>query len=184
MKPSITLSSSGKGIEYIMDAVNNLQNARVLVGIPEEETSRKDSGPTNAGLLYIHTNGSEVMNIPKRPVIEPAIEDDKAQLEAVLSQAITAQLDGNTEQFEMLLEKAGIRGANDSKRWFTNPNNGWPRNSSRTIRRKLRRLKGEALNTAMAALKDAGDSGDVSEIDTPLIDTGQLRRAITYVVDK
>lgn len=180
MKPSITVTSSGSGLEYIKDAINHLQNARVFVGIPEAETSRKDTGPTNAGLLYIHTNGSEVMNIPARPVIEPAIEADKTQLEAVLIQAITAKLDGETERFEMLLEKAGLRGANDAKRWFTNPNNGWPRNSITTIKRKLSKLTGKRKRKALDLL----NSGNIDEVDTPLIDTGQLRRAITYVVDK
>jgi hypothetical protein len=183
MQPTITLSHDGKGIDFIRDAVSRLDNAKVYVGIPEAETSRDEAGPTNAGLMYIHTNGSEIMNIPRRPVIEPAIEDDAEQLEAILAKAIEAQLDGNDAEMKALLEKAGRRGANDAKRWFTNPKNGWARNKSATIRRKLAPLKGSKKKAALAILADAGETGDVSEIDTPLINKGELRRSITYVTE-
>ena len=64
------MSKLKKGLEWMRD--NTL-----LVGIPDsgERKSKKGkkSKVTNAELLFIHTNGSPVNNIPKRPVIEPAI---------------------------------------------------------------------------------------------------------------
>lgn len=183
IQPTITLTKSGSGLEYIREAVSGLNQARVLVGIPEAETSRDDEAITNAALMYIHTNGSEVMNIPKRPVIEPSIEADRAQLEDALGKAITAELDGETEKCNSILERVGTRATNDAKRWFTDPRNGWQRNKLSTIKRKLSKLTGKRYRKAMEQLMSAGETGDVSELDTPLIDTGQLRRAITYIVE-
>ncbi|MBY6921870.1 hypothetical protein HYH30_19035, partial [Clostridium botulinum] len=40
--------------------------------------------------------------------------------------------------------------------WFTNPSNNWAENSAETIKRK--------------------------DSDKPLIDTGELRKSITYVI--
>lgn len=182
MKPTIKLTSSGKGIESITAAIGRLGNARVYVGIPEAKTSRKGA-ITNAALMYIHTNGSSVMNIAKRPVIEPSIEDDRARLEQMLGKAAELELDGKTEETKKMLQATGTRAANNAKKWFTNPHNGWPRNKSRTIRRKLATLRGQQAKAANAVLDAAGETGDVSSIDTPLIASGQLRRSITYVTE-
>lgn len=182
MKPTVSLTKSGKGISFINAAIGHLKNAKIYVGIPEAKTSRPGK-ITNAALMYIHTNGSSVMNIPKRPVIEPSIEADKKKLEAILGKAASAELDGNSSETEKLLNLAGRRAANNAKRWFTSPENGWPRNKSATIRRKLGALKGKQSEAALTILEKAGEDGDVSSIDTPLIDTGALRRSITYVAD-
>lgn len=185
MKPTITLSESGGGTDFVKAAIGDLSNAKVYVGIPEKETSRKGEVITNAGLLFIHTNGSEIMHIPRRPVIEPAIEadDNKARIVNSLEHAADAMLDQNKTAAQQFIKLAGQQGSNASKRWFRDPRNGWKRNKSRTIRRKLRKLKGQAYKDAIAVLNQAGETGDVSSIDTPLIDTDEMRRAITYVTD-
>jgi hypothetical protein len=182
LKPTLTVTKSGKPDNFLADAIKGIANSRAYVGIPEKNTSRKGE-ITNAGLLYIHTNGSEVMNIPARPVIEPAIEDDRNVLERMLGGVAESALDGQKDMMRQKLEQVGRRGANDAQRWFTNPKNGWPRNKSATIARKLSTLHGDVKKDAMAALVEAGETGDVSNIDTPLIDTGEMRRAITYVTE-
>jgi hypothetical protein len=180
MQPTITLKTEDN-LPAFRTKLAGLLGANVLVGIPEATSARKGEPINNAQLMYIHTNGSEIRNIPRRPVIEPAIIDSKDEIVSTLEKAADAQLSGDTVGANSYMKLAGLQGANAAKRWFTNPNNGWARNKLATIARKLRRLRGQTYKDAMQILNDAGETGDVSAIDTPLIDTGELRRAITFV---
>ena len=141
-------------------SLDDLQHSDVLVGITEEANSRErqKGGIGNAALLYIHTNGSPVRHIPARPVIEPAIkaEGNREIIAEQLKLAGKAILDKNANAAESHLRRAGKIGANVSKRWFTDPRNNWAPNAPSTIARK--------------------------KSDQPLIDTGALRQAITFVV--
>jgi hypothetical protein len=115
---------------------------------------------TNAELLYIHTHGSRLQNIPPRPVIEPAIwaPGNKENIAAELKDAVVEVLHQNPQGATIHLKLAGTVASNAAKRWFTDPRNDWLPNSQKTIDRK--------------------------GSDRPLIDTGELRRAITYVVEE
>jgi len=154
--PEIKVTEGGD-LKQVANALRLLANARVYVGIPEAETSRRGETVTNAGLMYIHTNGSTLHNIPPRPVIEPAIEapDNKARITNLLGQAANDLLDGDKQKAKQDLQLAGTAGSNAAKRWFRDPRNGWPPNAPSTIARK--------------------------GSDKPLIDTGELRRSITHV---
>ena len=98
--------------------------------------------------------------IPPRPVLEPAINapDNKANIAAELKLAAQGVLEGRPADATQHLSKAGQVGSNAAKRWFTDPRNGWPANAPSTIK-----AKGS---------------------DRPMIDTGELRRAITHVVEE
>lgn len=161
MQPEISVSESGD-LNFLKEAIRGLEGTKVYVGIPEADTIRPDDARgevTNAGLMYIHTNGSELRGIPARPVIEPAIEADgnKQNIEDGLNSVVNARLEGDVELAKNNLEATGRLSANAAKRWFTDPRNGWAPNSARTI-----------------AAKGS---------DRPLIDTGVLRRSITYVTE-
>lgn len=140
-----------------------LAKSDVLVGIPQAKNSRRGHGAGNrignAELLYIHTNGSPIRGIPARPVIEPAIQasgnKEPIQLELKLA-AIAIMSHGDPAEAFQHLSKAGMIGVNAARQWFFDPRNNWAPNAPSTIRRK-------------------GSS-------QPLIDTGSLRAAITYVV--
>ncbi|MCM3141663.1 hypothetical protein [Brevibacillus sp. MER 51] len=173
-------------LSKILDA---LAKKQVYVGIPEGSERPEDDGQpiTNAQLLYAHThgirqkvmrdemnpkvesgemtyskayqmwiqaNGSPLWRSPPRPVIEPAIEHHKEAIAKQLRKVSEVALDGRDPEAE--LHKAGLMGQNFARDWFTNPANGWPPNSPITEERK--------------------------GSDKPLIDTGELRKAITYVV--
>lgn len=142
-------------------AMKFMKENSVYVGIPQEETTRDEDGITNAELLFIHTNGSPKNNIPARPVIEPAIKNDKKQLTSMMKKASRLVFEGNKQEAIRQLKLVGMRGQNISRAWFVNPENGWPPNSPGVYRMKL--AKG-------------------STDPKPLIDTGELRKSITYVV--
>jgi hypothetical protein len=156
VKPTVTVTEGGD-FDTVKKGLSSLSKMRAYVGIPEKATSRRSQVVTNAGLLYIHTHGSALHNIPPRPVIEPAIEapDNRARIEDELMMCADAELDGKIDEAVLHLSRAGTLGANAAKRWFRDPRNGWPPNAPSTIR-----AKGS---------------------DRPLIDTGELRRSITHV---
>ena len=151
------LKAQDDNLSAIFAALKTLENTEVLIGIPEDDNARKEGDTiNNAKLLYIHTHGSAVRNIPPRPVIEPAIEDDSTIIGDLMGQAAKAALDGNEQGAMDALKKAGMRGQNTARDWFTNPKNNWAANQPETIKRK--------------------------GSEKPLIDTGELRKSITYVI--
>jgi len=155
--------SSNDGFKAIEAALKELESTQVLVGIPEDESMRQDGQISNAALMYIHTNGSPMQGIPARPVIEPALEDSKEQHGKLMGEAVKAAMNGNVTLMHEYLEKAGLAGQSAAKNWFTNPNNGFAPLNPETAKRKEK--KG-------------------ATIERPLIDTGALMNAITYVMRK
>ena len=170
MQPPVTVTRSGPGVKKITrdirEKLRKLENSEVYVGIPAEKTTRREALKgaasldhlNNASLLFIHTHGSALNNIPARPVIEPAIEDPENRKHVVLElgDAAKAVFDADPALATRHLKRAGMLASNAARAWFTNSRNSWAANSPATIARK--------------------------GSDKPLIDTGQLRRAITSVV--
>jgi len=189
VNPTITLTEDGDGESFIKEAMGTLGNAKVYVGIPQAETTRQSqkNEVTNAGLLFIHTNGSPLRHIPARPVIEPSIEANHEQIEEGLHETASLVLDGKTSEANEMLKKVGTLGANNAKKWFTDSRNGWRQNAPETIRRKLSKLTGKRLRKALDVLNSISENMPLvgttalDEINTPLINTGQMRRAITHV---
>jgi len=155
----IGLTSSGPGMSKIHKGLAALDGADVLVGIPEANSSRRGKGVNNAELLFIFTNGSPLRGQPPRVVIEAAIEatPTKDLIAKELAASAGAALDGDEKEMVRHLDRAGTIGESASKRWFTDPRNNWAPNAPSTIK-----AKGS---------------------DTPGIDTGQMRRAMTHVVE-
>jgi hypothetical protein len=175
----------------LTDAVGALAKKEVLVGIPAEHSSRQtpsDDNINNAELLYIQSHGvravemreemqkhidtgkkyseahslyiqshgSPLWRIPPRPVLEPSIEANKEPIAKQLQQAVIHSVHNRPQEAEASLHKAGIIAENAAKAWFENPANGWPPNAPATIK-----AKGS---------------------DSPLIDTGEMRKSITHVI--
>jgi hypothetical protein len=114
-------------------------------------------GVTNAELLFIHSKGSPARGIPPRPVLEPAIasEAGQAAIQPEMAGAIRSMLLGDKREALRHLRRAGMAGRNVARRYFF-AQNGWAPLKAATIKRK-------------------GSS-------QPLIDTGTMRNAITFVV--
>lgn len=152
--------------DALVKALDFMKKNEVLVGIPQSDTIRKvkdkdSESITNAELLFIHTNGSPINHIPARPVIEPAIEDSREALDKMLVKSLNLAIEGKRSQAIVQLKRTGMKAQNICRAWFTNPKNGWPENSPLVKLAKMR--KG-------------------STDPKPLIDTGELRKSITYVV--
>lgn len=133
---------------------------RVSVGIPEDETQRKDGDAIgNAALLYIHENGAPEVGIPARPTLKPGIRNARSEIERRLRLAGEAALAGRPESVRNQFAAAGQAGASAVKAMI-NSNVGPPLAESTLAGRRRRGLR--RTNT--------------------LVDTGQMRNAVTYVV--
>lgn len=126
----------------------------ILVGIPEEANAGHGA-MDNASLLYLHENGSPGGKIPARPVLQTGIHTPEFQQQAqeMYRSAFIAAFSGNTPGAKAIYERIGIQGANFVKQQFG------------TI--------GPPLSPVTIARKGSSAT---------LIDTSQLRNAITYVV--
>jgi hypothetical protein len=176
--------------EDLKNSLKELKNKMVCIGVPQEDDAARSSNQkehiTNAQLLYIHTNGvrdntmikemqhdinsgkpysrayefyvqehgSPLFKVPPRPVLAPAIENSKDKIAEQMKQAFQSVLEGGNITTE--LGKVGMLGQNICREWFTDPSNKWAANSPLTIKKK--------------------------GSDKPLIDTGALRRSITWVL--
>lgn len=158
-----TVKIKNNKVKQVKQTLNTVIKKDVLVGVPQEKSSRPEEGEeiTNAELMFIHTNGSALRNIPQRPVIEPALEDDRETISKIMKSALQALLNGDEQEYLKQLEIAGLEAQSASQDWFDNPKNGWPPNSPRTIRAKIKKGSTEPK---------------------PLIDTGELRKSIVYVI--
>lgn len=172
----------------ILKSLKDLAKKNVCIGIPDS-TEHPDAKITNAQLLYVHTNGvrqkdmiremqhdlktmsysqahelyvhehgSPLWRVPPRPVLEPAMDnkENQQQMVELMKDVVDVTLEGGNVQPE--LEKVGMQGQNIARDWFTNPDNKWAENSESTIRRK--------------------------GSDRPLIDSGELRKSITYIIEE
>lgn len=157
MKSGLTVRSDNA--QSIIDALHELTKKDVLVGIPEGKGARDDSDDSNAAIGYINENGSPARNIPARPHLKPGVESVQPQTLEQLRYAAQAALSGNQEGAINALNRAGTIAADGVKRYMTIT--GFTPLAAFTV----------------SARRSRGRNGT-----KPLIDTGQYRRAITYVV--
>lgn len=156
----------------IYEALKELERLQVLVGVPEDKSSRDGDPITNAELLYVHTNGSPVNGIPSRPVIEPAIKDSKEEIYKYIKEASQKALAGDIEGMRNSYDKAGLKGENAARDWFTNPKNNWKDVKQETINHRKKKMSKKQLESAIGN----------ENAHRPLIDTSELRKSITHVV--
>lgn len=181
----------------VQENLRLLANIEVLVGFPEDSTER-DPEPgekepiTNASLGYIHDNGAPEANIPARPFMRPGIEENQEKIERALSGALKQGMRGNATAMEQALIAAGLT----AKLGIQNKiNEGIPPPlADATLKNRARRGKGSSI--AMAAkielerrrqMEKLGED-PFFDLETalttakPLIETGQMRNAVNYVI--
>ena len=152
------------GMQMISDALPDLlrrlasvAQRDVLVGVPAGEA--RDDGPTNAEIGYQNEFGSPANNIPARPHLLPGVAAVQDKAAAKLTQAADAAASGRVSDAERHLHAAGLLAQNSVRRTLTT-----------TAYRPL-------SERTLAERRARGRTGT-----KPLIDTGQYRRAITYIV--
>ncbi|WP_098714437.1 hypothetical protein [Acinetobacter baumannii] len=172
------VKSSGKGLADIFQAVAELSQMDVLVGIPHGEARTDSDGLTNAQIGYLQETGSPSQNIPERPFLVPGVEEVQEPVGDKLVKAVDAALDGNSQRMMKLLESAGMIAMNSVRAYFVNGE--FAPLSLATIRARARRGRKGAKQYLKQLESGPAETGLVR----PLIDTGELRKLVTYVIMK
>lgn len=185
----MTVSRKSRMPELIA-AMALLTSRRVMVGVPAEEALRKpepgQKGITNnAFLAYIHENGSPEAHVPPRPFLRPAIAENRGAINAGLLKIGRAALKADAEAVDRGFHSLGLMAQNKARGKI---NEGIPPPlAESTLRARARRgRKGAVIELKRReGLPKPASLADLTagmENAKPLIDTGQLRNAITYVV--
>lgn len=150
-------------LDEVLKSISGLVQKEVLVGVPDSTAGRKDEGEplSNAEIGYIMENGSPANNIPARPHLVPGVQDARPKFEPQLQKGVEAALDGDLEKVDRSLNRAGLVAQN-------------------SVRAKINsNIPPKLADSTLAARRRRG----VTRENT-LVDTGQYRNAITYVVRK
>lgn len=188
-------TKKGPSSPYLKSVTNNVDELRamlkllaareVLVGFPEDTTERttdpdEPKGLTNASLGYIHDNGAPDANIPARPFMRPGMEEAIPQATATLAKIAKRVLaKSGKASVEQGFTELGLKVQFALRRKI---NEGVPPPLSEyTLRERAR--KGRKGAQKELDLRAQGVSPS-TQFAKPLIDTGQLRNAINFVVRK
>ncbi len=178
-------------IKELLDKVNELTTSDVLVGIPKSKNSRKDGPVGNAQLARIHEYGSPAQNIPARPFLCPGVKEVRHEAVKLMNEGAVEAMKGERVNVEAILNKVGILARNSVVRAITDPEPPFKPLQPATIRARLRRTA--AGRRKIKQIRSQGKSltdwaSEISDDGTmnirPLLDTLQMRAAITYVVRK
>lgn len=152
-------------VKQVMREIQDLAANRVLVGIPADKTERENGDPINNAMLgYIHENGAPEANIPARPWLHPGINKVRDKIAARAKLAAQAALKGDEGSSMRHLNAMGLIGQNAARNEIQNGDH-LPLSEKTLYRRKHRKV--------------APRMGE-----RPLIDTGQMRNSVTYVIRK
>ena len=164
MPPRLTVKVDRLNI--VIGDIRKIAANRVLVGIPSEKTARRGEKGfdeqgliNNAALGFIHENGSAAQNIPERPFLIPGVRGIQDDIAKRFEAFAKARLAGDAAGAEKQLHIIGLMGQN-------------------AVRAKITDGPFTALSErTLAARRARGRTGT-----KPLIDTGQLRNSVSYVV--
>lgn len=175
---SSNVTATGNGLLDILQAVGELSKVDVLVGIPHGETRADGDGLTNAQIGYLQENGSPAMNIPDRPFLVPGVEEVQDEVGDTLVKAVDAALTGNHKRMMFFLEMAGKKAMDSVRMYFVNGE--FAPLSLATIQARARRGRKGAKKYLKQLESGPAETGLVR----PLIDTGELRKSVTYIIMK
>lgn len=158
-------------------ALRDLTMQSVYVGIPGDKGKHDGSELTNAEIGYIHETGSPKGNIPARPFLTPGIRAVQPQIVQQLRDAGQAALAANSNGVKQAYEKAGLLAQNAVRAQFVD--NDWPPLAESTLDRHPVTERDDAGKPSKHG-KSRRERGAIN----PLLDSGQLRKSVTYVVRK
>jgi hypothetical protein len=184
MAPKSGVFKKVDNLAKFMQGVEMLSNTSVMVGVPSDETSRKETGEiTNAELAYIHDKGSIDGRIPARPFMQPGLKAVQDQIKNELIKAGNDVFKGK-KTITTYLNRVGLIAVRSIKNVIAS--GIAPPLAPSTVAARIRRVKGKArrqkITDAQArGVPDSRQNG-AEGIFTPLRVTNQLFNAITYVL--
>lgn len=188
----MTMKVTKDDVGKVLASIQRLVGQEVLVGIPATTTERSEGEPgepiNNAQLGYIHEYGSPKANIPARPFLEPGVEDQRESIGNHLQKAASSALKGDDGKLDAELNAAGLIAQAGARNRITSSN--YEPLSPSTIRNRRKSRNTQSMRAEEQNYLDMvanGASPAQAQADAgiqPLINTGQLRNSITYVIRK
>jgi hypothetical protein len=174
-------------VNDVISRIERLSDMRVLVGVPEATAGRlgekvgeravaplssvpgadQSVGNNNAALAYIHNFGSPEANIPPRPFLVPGVQNALPKLNRAFQMAASSALNGQWQEVEQAMHAVGLMCQNEVRRKIT-MGPFVPLADSTVKGRMSKRKHRKATRSDMR----------------PLNDTGRLRQAQTYAIEK
>ena len=142
--------------------IKQFKKSVVKVGLPEKVggQAHSDSGLTVAQVGATHEFGVPERGIPKRSFLREPMKKKQKSISNFIKKKFS-QVANNTISAGKALDEMGSMGMTISRQSFTK--NDW-----QGVTEKTKKKKSEKGNTK----------------DNPLIDSGQLRKSITYLVER
>lgn len=162
----MTLKITIDKVGDVLKGLETLERNRVLVGIPADNTDRKNedgtTNPVNNAMIGLWMeNGAPEANIPARPHLRPGVASVRDKIAAIYKKAGEQVLTGDASAADRAHHKVGLIAQN-------------------AVRKKITDGPFEPLSErTLAKRRRHGRTGE-----RPLIDTGQYRSSITYVIRK
>jgi len=149
-------------LKDVLRSIHGLVSKEVLIGIPQSGDARKNGEPIgNAEIGYIQETGSPANNLPARPFLAPGVEDALPKAEKQLERGAQGALNGHIDAGDKAMHAAGLI-------------------AQSSVRAKIQsNIPPPLAPSTLADRRRRGRTGTI-----PLIDTGQLRNAVTYVIRK
>lgn len=171
----------------ILAAIRALSEKRVMVGVPADKAGRQPEPgqPTpeinNAELTYIMENGAPEANIPARPFLRPGVETAKDEITKGLEKAGRAAFAGHASEVDRQLTRVGLIAQAAVREKITE--GPFVPLAPATIAARLRRgRKGQLDPSIYGKGAIASDEHAAATGMRPLVDTGQLRNAVSFVI--
>jgi hypothetical protein len=157
----MSLTVKRDAMAKLMKSLHALTGRDVLVGVPTTRADRKEKGEpvNNAEIGYWQEFGAPAANIPARPHLIPGVEAAADDINKQFRAAAVAALRGEAHEVDRRMNAAGLLAQNS-----------------------VRRLIGDGLVPELAARTLAARRARGRTGEKPLIDTGQYRNSITYVI--
>lgn len=156
----MSLKISKDIVSKMLKSMESLTLNRVLVGIPESAADRPDDAAADNALIgHVMEYGSPINNVPARPTLVPGVQAVEPQTIERFRKAALAAMLADSAGVNRQLQSAGMEAAASVKRTINS--NVPPELAESTL--EARRARGVTRTTT-------------------LVDTGEYRNSITYVV--
>lgn len=181
-------------VKEFKKAVESLAGDDVFIGVVSAKNLRKGADDDddeffgNAAIGYLNEFGSPAQNIPARPHLTPGVAMVRKQIAEELEAGAKAVFNGRPDAVKTSMARAGIIGVNSVRNYITAGTGFAPLSIVTLLLRKNRLETGRGIEGAGelgSIVRGAKAKGppDVSGVrNKPLIDTGQYRNSITYVI--
>ena len=175
-------------ISDILKRLAGMKKRAIYVGIPQEESSRKDGDITNAELLFIHTNGVRRRSMIKE--MDAVMDSGKPYSKAY---ELYIQSHGSPLWHappRPVIEPALKAHADEISRGFKGIYDATAKGNAAAVNMAITKTGMTAQNAARGWFTDPRNGWAENApatiarkgSDKPLIDTGAMRKAIVYVV--